>query len=82
MGLAASRKKKKSKLKAFEDLAAVKQETFSSSEGEATPKKKSRKELNDVEMVDISRRIKIEAYSPNCKDSDARVKKKSRKSSL
>lgn len=81
MGLATPKKKKKSMMKGIEDLAAVKQEIFSGSEGEVTPKKKnSRKDLNDVEMVDISRRIKMEAFSPVRSDSDTKVKKKRKKS--
>jgi hypothetical protein len=78
VGLSTPRKKKKSMMKGIEDLAAVKQEIFSGSEGEVTPKKKNSRK--DVEMVDISRRIKLEAFSPNRSDSDARVKKKRKKS--
>jgi hypothetical protein len=82
VGLATPKKKKKSMMKGIEDLAAVKQEIFSGSEGEVTPKKKNsrNKDLNDVEMVDISRRIKMEAFSPVRSDSDTKVKKKRKKS--
>lgn len=78
MGLAAP-KKKKSRSKEFEEFA-VKKEISSSSEGETPKKKKSRKEVTDIEMVDISKRVKMEAFSSNSSDSDARqMKKKKRK---
>lgn len=78
VGLAAP-KKKRSKSKVFEE-DAVKKEISSSSEGETPKKKKSRKEVTDIEMIDISKRIKMEAFSSNSSDSDARqTKKKKRK---